>query len=223
MKFGSMLRSVTGRETMDDAYQRCADEIKRIDARGGFNLQRNSQGQILAPNGLVSKFADEEFICKLIRTPSFKRFFGDWEVGSSAHSLVIDHDTGEPRIVFHATPAELPKQGIVPRVLPAGKIEVLGAKGADKYMKTKKTSEAWFSSSARNAMNSAVAETVDDADRTSMTVYPVFLNIRQPRGTVKLGQEDGSILNFPGDAKIVHYVVRTKSQIMHLPFSIKKK
>ncbi|WP_455001595.1 PBECR3 domain-containing polyvalent protein [Cardiobacterium hominis] len=41
-----------------------------------------------------------------VRTPAFKEWFGDWENDPEAASKVIDPQTGEPLVVYHATRGE---------------------------------------------------------------------------------------------------------------------
>jgi hypothetical protein len=38
-----------------------------------------------------------------VRTPAFKEWFGDWENDKENASKVVDHETGEPMVVFHGT------------------------------------------------------------------------------------------------------------------------
>jgi hypothetical protein len=38
-----------------------------------------------------------------VRTPAFKKWFGDWENDPKNASKVIDKETGEPRVVYHGT------------------------------------------------------------------------------------------------------------------------
>jgi len=61
-------------------------------ARGGSTL--------LAPNGKPSNLTPEQY--KLVRTPEFKAWFGDWENDPQNASKVID-ENGEPLVVYHGT------------------------------------------------------------------------------------------------------------------------
>jgi hypothetical protein len=61
-------------------------------------------GQILiAPNGVESNLNTEQY--KLVRTPLFKKWFGDWENDSENSSKVLD-ENGEPMVCFHGTNRE---------------------------------------------------------------------------------------------------------------------
>ena len=56
--------------------------------------------QLLAPNGKPSNLTPEQY--KLVRTPAFKKWFGDWENDPENASKVVD-ENGEPLILFHGT------------------------------------------------------------------------------------------------------------------------
>jgi ADP-ribose pyrophosphatase YjhB (NUDIX family) len=55
---------------------------------------------LLAPNGKPSNLTPEQY--KLVRTPEFKAWFGDWENDPKNASKVLDKN-GEPRVVYHGT------------------------------------------------------------------------------------------------------------------------
>lgn len=52
---------------------------------------RDKQGKLLAPNGKPSNLTETQYA--IVRTPSFKRWFGDWEKGSTKTNL---DKNGEP-------------------------------------------------------------------------------------------------------------------------------
>jgi hypothetical protein len=54
----------------------------------------------LAPNGQPSNLSPEQY--KLVRTPEFKAWFGDWENDPENASKVVDKN-GEPLVVYHGT------------------------------------------------------------------------------------------------------------------------
>ena len=56
--------------------------------------------QLKAPNGKPSNLTPEQW--KLVRTPQFKAWFGDWENKPENASKVID-ENGEPLVVYHGT------------------------------------------------------------------------------------------------------------------------
>ena len=55
---------------------------------------------LLAPNGKPSNLTPEQY--KLVRTPAFKEWFGDWENSPENSSKVVDSN-GEPLVVYHGT------------------------------------------------------------------------------------------------------------------------
>jgi hypothetical protein len=54
----------------------------------------------LAPNGQPSNLNPEQY--KLVRTPEFKAWFGDWENDPENASKVVD-ENGEPLVVYHGS------------------------------------------------------------------------------------------------------------------------
>ena len=54
----------------------------------------------LAPNGKPSNLTPEQY--RLVRTPAFKEFFGDWENSPKTASKVVD-ENGEPMVAYHGT------------------------------------------------------------------------------------------------------------------------
>ena len=57
-------------------------------------------GGLIAPNGRKSNLTPEQY--KLVRTPEFKAWFGDWENNPENASKVVD-ENGEPLVVYHGT------------------------------------------------------------------------------------------------------------------------
>lgn len=62
---------------------------------------RNKEGELLAPNGQVSNLQNE-LHWKMVRTPVFKEWFGDWERDPYKSSKIVDKN-GEPLIVYRGT------------------------------------------------------------------------------------------------------------------------
>jgi hypothetical protein len=56
--------------------------------------------QLKAPNGKPSNLTPEQW--KLVRTPQFKAWFGDWENDPENASKVVD-ENGEPLVVYHGS------------------------------------------------------------------------------------------------------------------------
>lgn len=63
---------------------------------------RDSEGRLLAPNGKVSNLPNER-IWKMVRTPAFKAWFGDWINNPANASKVVD-ENGEPMLMWHGSP-----------------------------------------------------------------------------------------------------------------------
>jgi len=59
--------------------------------------------QKTAPNGKPSKLDDVQW--EQVRTPAFKKWFGDWENDPQNASKVVD-ENGEPLVVYHGTSSE---------------------------------------------------------------------------------------------------------------------
>ena len=59
-----------------------------------------ADGGLIAPNGKPSNLTPEQY--KLVRTPAFKKWFGDWENDPENSSKVVD-ENGEPLPVYHGT------------------------------------------------------------------------------------------------------------------------
>jgi len=57
----------------------------------------------LAPNGKPSNLTPEQY--RLVRTPAFKAWFGDWENSPETASKVVD-ENGEPLVVWHNSNSE---------------------------------------------------------------------------------------------------------------------
>lgn len=79
------------------AHLKAQGLIKRAD---GTKRKSMAEGGLLAPNGKKSNLTAEQY--KLVRTPEFKAWFGDWENDPENSSKIIDKN-GEPLIVYHGT------------------------------------------------------------------------------------------------------------------------
>lgn len=65
------------------------------------NAKRDSEGNLLAPNGKKSNLTERQYA--QVRTKAFKDWFGDWENNPSEASKVVD-ENGEPLVVYHRSP-----------------------------------------------------------------------------------------------------------------------
>ena len=61
------------------------------------------KNELLAPNGKPSNLNATQY--ELVRTPAFKKWFGDWESNPANASKVVD-ENGEPLVVYHGTNAD---------------------------------------------------------------------------------------------------------------------
>lgn len=71
-----------------------------------YNKKTNpkmANGGLIAPNGNPSKLTLEQY--KLVRTPEFKAWFGDWQNDPENASKVVDSN-GEPLVCYHGTDVE---------------------------------------------------------------------------------------------------------------------
>jgi hypothetical protein len=68
-------------------------------------MRKYTKGGLLAPNGKPSNLNAEQY--KLVRTPEFKQWFGDWENDPKNASKIVD-ENGEPLVVYHGTYVENP-------------------------------------------------------------------------------------------------------------------
>lgn len=88
-RVNKFLKKASG-EKVKKAYVQDDDLLKM--GKGGSTL--------LAPNGKPSNLTPEQY--NLVRTDSFKKWFGDWENDPDNASKVVD-ENGEPLVVYHGT------------------------------------------------------------------------------------------------------------------------
>lgn len=86
-------KSKSGKYNQDD------DLINEL----GLKVQKYDGGGLVAPNGKPSNLTPEQY--KIVRTPAFKKWFGDWENDPANASKVVD-ENGEPMVVYHGTTSE---------------------------------------------------------------------------------------------------------------------
>jgi len=116
------------REYISEIEGRIA-KIKASDNQGGLSMVeanlanikrglageivRDEQGNLLAPNGRKSKLTEKQYL--QVRTPAFRKWFGDWLSFHNAKngdgvwvdvdkavSKIVD-ENGEPKVVYHGT------------------------------------------------------------------------------------------------------------------------
>jgi len=64
------------------------------------NFEQGGSLELIAPNGEPSNLTPEQY--KLVRTPQFKSWFGDWENDPQNASKIVD-ENGEPLVCYHRT------------------------------------------------------------------------------------------------------------------------
>lgn len=77
-------------------------EDEHIRKQIGERRGRQSRRENLAPNGKPSNLNDEQY--RIVRTPEFKKWFGDWENDPDGEttSKAVD-ENGEPLVLYHGT------------------------------------------------------------------------------------------------------------------------
>jgi len=86
-----------GYVTMYDTQIKLADGTNTTFDNNKVDI-RYERGGLIAPNGRESNLTIEQY--KLVRTPQFKAWFGDWENSPETSSKVVD-ENGEPLVVYH--------------------------------------------------------------------------------------------------------------------------
>jgi transketolase len=125
---------------------------------------RDGQGRLLAPNGEPTNLSDE--LWKLVRTDTFKNWFGDWENHPEEASKIVD-ENGEPLVMRHVSGAEF-------TVFKKDKINARDYKreGGKPRVPSGLGSGMYFSTSQE------ALDKFDDGKQSFM--YEVFLNLRNP-------------------------------------------
>jgi hypothetical protein len=101
-----------------DMWDKCMKEVLQMEKQNVFKYE---DGKILTPRGFtLNKETGErqtessklpEIYAKIVRTPSFLKWFGDWTNLDSVDVSEIRYiDTGEPQPYFHGTDINIPGQ-----------------------------------------------------------------------------------------------------------------
>jgi hypothetical protein len=96
---------IDGNHRLHQAKSNDIKEVQVIYISDSFAIAQFSKivkkkGGLIAPNGNPSNLTPEQH--KLVRTPEFKAWFGDWENDPENASKVVD-ENGEPMVVYHGT------------------------------------------------------------------------------------------------------------------------
>lgn len=92
-------------EDIQRDHQILAEEVKfQFDsATPLFQVPGEGVRKPLAPNGQLSNLTPEQHA--QVRTPEFKKWFGDWENDPANASKAVD-ENGEPKVMYHGTAAD---------------------------------------------------------------------------------------------------------------------
>lgn len=95
-------RNGLGNESVNPLYQEAISKISKEKTVIKKESQKN--GTFLkAPNGKPSLLNEDQWLTT--RTPTFKKWFGDWENDSANSSKIVD-ENGEPLLVYHTSYAK---------------------------------------------------------------------------------------------------------------------
>ena len=83
-----------------EAYQAAEDLLFQDELDYVREKYINTDQYLKAPNGQDTKLTEDQWL--QVRTPSFKKWFGDWENDLENASKVVD-ENGEPLVVYHGT------------------------------------------------------------------------------------------------------------------------
>lgn len=187
-------------EHMFALFESCLKEAESV------LLERNEKGEILAPNGLLSELPDES-LCKVTRTPKFKSWFGDWENDPEKASMAVYESTGEPKVYYHGTLANIPIQ-----------------EGLDERYSSQSSPELCFSDNREETLEIPLWGGFKPTE--SPVTYPCFLNVRNPY-SAKYGNamRDSSMsqdgyLEIEEGTNMEWLIVDSKKQVMAIPFNV---
>jgi hypothetical protein len=139
--------------------------------------------ELLAPNGKPSNLPPKQY--HLVRTPAFKKWFGDWENSPETASKITDNN-GEPLICFHGSNNEFNEFSHKA----IGSSNDMGFYGRGFYFTFQKE-EKWM----RFA--------IDEASYYGKIVKPYFIKALNPFILGELKQYKGVNINFQGTQSLV--------------------
>jgi len=150
-------------------------------------------GGLIAPNGQKSNLTAKQY--KLVRTPEFKAWFGDWENDPKNASKIVD-ENGEPLVVYHGSGTKNIENFDSEK---SGSIQYSDW-GNGIYFTPHKSTADYYSNEAIKKNDKLYNELYEIFERTqshddlknfqkrgrelsdnkNTIVYPVFLNMRNP-------------------------------------------
>lgn len=86
-------------EFINKGHDLTADDIYEYAKKFNSYLYGTHKPLLLAPNGKPSNLTSEQY--KLVRTPAFKAWFGDWENEKKNKNMALDSN-GEPLVFWHS-------------------------------------------------------------------------------------------------------------------------
>ena len=134
------------------------------------NAKRDSEGNLLAPNGKKSNLTERQWV--QVRTKAFKDWFGDWQNDPENASKVVD-ENGEPLVVYHGSAKQF-------NAFKLGKIgSMSGDKSGFYFTNKRKIAKDYYSKETGSALgNLKLLFHIGNEYKSS--VYDVFLNSKNP-------------------------------------------
>lgn len=193
MRSGSLVVPARSREQANTELARIGSSIRfsreRLNtARAEFEAVekklRGTDGWMKGPTGAATKLNERQWV--QVRTPSFKRWFGDWEAAHAAGgvwsvdnvSKAVDRETGEPMVVYHGSGmagfAEFERPGGTKR----GDLGIFVTD--NRFM-----AESYARRGRPRTVEEGDLDTVDDDGDVQQAerfggVYGLFINVRNP-------------------------------------------
>lgn len=130
-----------------------------------IETKTDSDGNLLAPNGGKSLLSPVAW--KIVRTPVFANFFGDWQNGKG--SLILDAN-GEPKVVYHGNRRSFKRKN------------TLWESTSGPYSTSKTPIYGFYEMSHFGNLRQAESFAVQNSyiEDAVGHMYPVFLNMRNP-------------------------------------------
>jgi hypothetical protein len=145
----------------DDEKQEVEEALEVLEMLDGNSF---AKGGLIAPNGNESNLTAEQY--KLVRTPEFKKWFGDWENEPKYASKVVD-ENGEPLVVYH------------------------GTKNYNRFYKFRKGSKGYLGGGIYFTSDKQKAKGYSQYGIDYVNLYEVFLDIKDPfEVTGSIGTDD---------------------------------
>lgn len=114
-----------------------------------------------APNGKETKLTEGQWVT--VRTPHFKRWFGDWETNPKEASKALNQETGEPLVLYHGSIHDIEE-----------------FKSSAKMSGNPEGNHAVYFTELPKVAEFHAKNTLGFDDKGD-TIYPVFLNIKNPK------------------------------------------